>query len=153
MSSQPRCVCGETAVHRLHRMTKWGDWRCPTCLERTIYSMEDRIDDLDRQLDRALPSTSGGRSERSMSKRILATFAPQTWVNDGAVDGDDGAVEFDCTDQIVRMGREAALQVRDNRDKSDALVPPEILAKHSGPFRVEVESAIQAYFAEGESPP
>ena len=83
-----------------------------------------------------------------MAKRIMARFVPQAWIRDSAVDI-DGTVEFDCTQRIIEMGREAALQIRDNRDESDALVPPEILAKHSGPFRVEVESAIREFFAEG----
>jgi len=87
-----------------------------------------------------------------MGKRILAKFVPQVWINDYAVDVDDGAVEFDCTEQILRMGREAALQIRDDQYESDDLVPSEILDKHSEPFRVEVQAAIQAYFAEGESP-
>ena len=86
-----------------------------------------------------------------MTRRIQARFVPQAWIRDSAVDI-DGTVEFDCTQRIIEMGREAAFQVRDNRDESDALVPPGILAKHSGPFRVEVQAAIQAYFAEGESP-
>ena len=86
-----------------------------------------------------------------MSKRILAKFVPQAWINDYAVDTDD-AVEFDCTEHIIRMGKEAAMQIRDDQYESDDLVPSEILDRHSGPFRVEVQAAIQAYFAEGESP-
>ena len=86
-----------------------------------------------------------------MTKRIVAKFVPQAWINDYAVDVDDGVVEFDCTDQIVQMGKEAAMQIRDDQYESDDLVPSEILAKHSGPFRVEVQAAVQAYFAEGES--
>jgi len=82
----------------------------------------------------------------------MAKFVPQAWINDYAVDVDDGAVEFDCTDQIVQMGKEAALQIRDDQYESDDLIPSEILDRHSGPFRVEVQAAIQAYFAEGESP-
>lgn len=76
---------------------------------------------------------------------------PQAWINDYAVDVDDGTVEFDCTDQIVQMGKEAALQIRDDRYESDDLVPSEILDRHNGPLRVEVESAIQVYFVEKES--
>jgi len=87
-----------------------------------------------------------------MTKRIVAKFVPQAWINDYAVDVDDGAVEFDCTEQILRMGREAAMQIRDDQYESDDLVPAEILDRHSGPFRVEVESAIREYFAEEEGP-
>ena len=86
-----------------------------------------------------------------MTRRIQARFVPQAWIRDSAVDI-DGTVQFDCTPRIIEMGREAALQIRDNRDESDALVPPETLATHSGPFRVEVQAAIQAYFAEEEGP-
>ena len=87
-----------------------------------------------------------------MGKRIVAKVVPQAWINDYAVDIDDGAVEFDCTEQIVQMSEEAALQIRDDQYESDDLVPSEILDKHSGPFRVEVQSAIRDYFAGGESP-
>ena len=87
-----------------------------------------------------------------MAKRILAKFVPQAWINDYAIDVDDGAVVFDCTEQIVEMGKEAAMQIRDDQYESDDLVPSEILDRHSGPFRVEVQAAIQAYFAEGENP-
>jgi len=87
-----------------------------------------------------------------MAKRILAKFVPQAWINDYAVDVDDGVVVFDCTEQIVEMGKEAAMQIRDDQYESDDLIPSEIRDRHSGPFRVEVQAAIQAYFAEGESP-
>jgi len=86
-----------------------------------------------------------------MGKRILAKFVPQAWIRDYAVDI-DGTVEFDCTQRIIEMGREAAMQIRDDQYESDDLVPSEIRDRHSGPFRVEVESAIREFFAEGESP-
>ena len=86
-----------------------------------------------------------------MTRRIQARFVPQAWIRAYAVDI-DGTVEFDCTDQIVQMGKEAALQIRDDQYESEDLVPSEIRDRHSGPFRVEVQAAIQAYFAEGESP-
>ena len=76
----------------------------------------------------------------------------QAWINDYAVDVDDGVVEFDCTEQVLQMGREAALKIRDDKNESDDLVPSEILDRHNGPFRVEVESAIRKFFAEEEGP-
>lgn len=81
-----------------------------------------------------------------MAKRVMAKFVPQAWINDYAIDVDDGVVEFDCTEQIVQMGKAAAMQIQDDRYESDGLIPSEILAKHSGPFRVEVKLAIRNYF-------
>lgn len=81
-------------------------------------------------------------------KRVVGRFIPQAWINDYAVDLDDGRAEFDCTERILEMGRENALVVRDNRDTSDELVPQRILRRHNGPYRVEVEDAIRDFFGE-----
>lgn len=83
-------------------------------------------------------------------ERIIGKFIPQAWVNGHAVDLDEGRAEFDCTDEVLAMGREKALAVQDNRDSSDDLIPERILKTHNGPFRVEVAEAIQEYFGEIE---
>mgnify|MGYP001597314909 CR=1 FL=1 len=55
-------------------------------------------------------------------KRIIAEFVPQAWVNDYAVTVDpEGETEFDVTDRIVAMGREAALKIKDDDYPSDHL--------------------------------
>ncbi len=152
MPEQPRCFCGETAASRLHHMSRGGEWCCVSCLERMVYTLEEQVGDLNRQLDRALPPKSSVRAADPSSKRVLARFVAQAWLGGYAVDVDDGVVEFDCTEKILQMGKKAALQIRDDQYESDDLVPAEILSGHSGPFRVEVASAIRRFFAEKAGP-
>ena len=85
---------------------------------------------------------------RSAGERIIATFIPQARINDYAVEI-DGRIGFDVTDQILKMGKDRALLLRDNRYETDSLVPPEILERHNGPFEVRVEDAIREYFENG----
>lgn len=83
--------------------------------------------------------------------RIMARFVPQAWQNNYAIDVDpEGETEFDVTDVIVAMGREKALQVKDNSDSSDDLASwegaPEWIRNWRGPYYVLVESEIAAFF-------
>jgi hypothetical protein len=79
-------------------------------------------------------------------KKIIARFQPQAWINDYGVDI-DGAVDFDVTETILAMTKEKALTLRDGQYETDALaLDAGLLANISGPFRVEVELAIQNYF-------
>jgi hypothetical protein len=83
------------------------------------------------------------------SKRITAKFYPQAWINDYACDVDPGPVEFDVTEEVVKMGREAALQIEDNDYDSDGLrefAPQEWVQDWGGPFRVKVQQSIREYF-------
>jgi hypothetical protein len=59
-----------------------------------------------------------------------------------------GPVEFDVTDAVLALGREAALAIEDDRRESDALreYAPGWAQNWPGPFRIEVESAIYVYF-------
>jgi hypothetical protein len=80
--------------------------------------------------------------------QVIGIFQPQAWIRDYAEDI-DGRETFDCTEKIVKMGREAALAIEDNRDESFDLIPRDILKRHENmPYRVEVEDAIEAYFDE-----
>lgn len=79
-------------------------------------------------------------------KRCLASFRPQAWVKDQAVDV-DGARHFDITELVLKLGRDEALAIRDNRDESDALAAEAgLLVSHGGPYRVECEEAIREFF-------
>ncbi len=80
--------------------------------------------------------------------KIIAVFHPEAWVNDYAVDSED-AFNIDVTERVLAMGKDAALKVQDNSDETDALVQG--LHKHRGPFGIEVEDAIQAYYASKEA--
>lgn len=85
-------------------------------------------------------------------KRILAVFIPEAWIGDNAVEI-DGRVEFDVTDKILAMSEEERAELHDDDYPSDDLVPDEIRDAHSGPFRVEVEQAINDYFSSEDERP
>lgn len=86
-------------------------------------------------------------------KRIIAKFIPEAWVNDWAVRVDPrGPDTFDVTDQIIAMGKEKALALRDDQYETDDLcyVPgaPQWIKDWEGPFYVAVAEAIAEYFEE-----
>ncbi len=82
-----------------------------------------------------------------VAKCIMARFVPEAWINNYSVEI-DGAVEFDVTEAILAMPPSQRDALRDNTNESDNLVPDRILTLHSGPFRVEIEQAIEDYFAD-----
>jgi hypothetical protein len=84
-------------------------------------------------------------------QRIIATFHPQVWVNNYAVDVDpEGECDFDVTEHFVSLGEKAARAVRDYDDSSDALAAlpqaPEWVRNWTGPFFVTVEESSRDYF-------
>ena len=84
-------------------------------------------------------------------KKVTATFHPQAWDGNYAVDvKPEGNVKFDVTSDIERMGRVEAMSLADNSDDSDRLAKsdsaPEWIRNWSGPFYVEVQQSVQAYF-------
>lgn len=87
------------------------------------------------------------------TKRIMAEFVPQAWLNDHAIAVDPaGDTMFDVTDDILKLGRERALQLRDDQHETDhlrhAATAPQWVKDWSGPFVVNVEKAIESYFTE-----
>jgi len=81
--------------------------------------------------------------------RIVATFVPQAWVNDFAVTVDpEGPTQFDVSEAVLALGREAALKLRDDQYETDELREhgPHWVRNWPGPFKVEVEDSIRAYF-------
>ena len=87
-----------------------------------------------------VPPPAGG-------KRIMARFIPEAWI-DGYATEIDGAVEFDVTEQVLAMSEAERATLRDDSLASDNLVPDSILSNHNGPFRVELQQAIEDYFAD-----
>jgi hypothetical protein len=86
-------------------------------------------------------------------RRILATFHPQAWQNDYAIDVDpEGETDFDVTDEILAMGKEKAVALKDDQYETDALryakAAPKWVQDWNGPFYVEVAEAVEEYFAE-----
>jgi hypothetical protein len=92
---------------------------------------------------------SGGDLDVALaSPRIIAKFRPQKWINDYAVDIEDGAYEFDVTDALAAMTTEKLLAIGDHSDEADALWQNHIVSSeypHDGPFEVEVEESIRSF--------
>lgn len=83
--------------------------------------------------------------------RIMAEFVPQVWMGDIAMSVDPlGDTAFDCTDAVLALGIEAAKALRDDQTETDHLrhepTAPAWIRDWSGPFRVEVEESIAAFF-------
>lgn len=86
--------------------------------------------------------------------RILATFNPQVVVDGRCESADDerGRPEFDVTDEILALGKDAALALRDDTDATFALKgspsAPAWVREWEGPFYISVEDAIFDFFDE-----
>lgn len=79
-------------------------------------------------------------------KRIMATFVPQVWVKDNAVNLEGEEVDFDVTDTVAAMNEEERNALQDDQYNTDALLPDNLKDSHNGPFYVRVETAIQEYY-------
>jgi hypothetical protein len=87
-----------------------------------------------------------------MTKRIIAEFVPQAWVNNYAINVDpEGPTTWDVTDYILEnYSKERALALKDDDYPTDDLrnhaSAPEWVRDWSGPFYVQVADSIEAYF-------
>ena len=76
--------------------------------------------------------------------RYIATFTPQAWVNDYAIDVDpEGPTEWDCTEEIENMHEEPRNELlRTGHDIDDWLKgdpkAPEWIFHWQGPFEIHV---------------
>jgi hypothetical protein len=77
--------------------------------------------------------------------KITATFQPQAWINDYAVET-DGRTQFDCTKTVLRLSLAEIKKLRDDQYETDNLLPDSVMGSHSGPFYVSVENAIDEFF-------
>lgn len=81
--------------------------------------------------------------------QVLATFQPQAWINDNAVDV-DGKQDVDVTYEILRLAKADIADLhalKDARDNTDALVESKLAGiGHNGPFTVWVENALRKAF-------
>jgi hypothetical protein len=100
---------------------------------RTEMSERMRLDD-ETPLDQGISKQDG--------PRITATFVPQAWVGDHAVELDDGGFDVDVTAKILRMPLANLQTLGDDQYSTDDLVDH----NHDGPFLVEVESSLTEFF-------
>ena len=90
--------------------------------------------------------------------RVIAIFHPQAWLNDYAIDVDaEGDTAFDVTAEIEAMVRETALALKDDQYPSDDLrqakAAPDWVKNWGGPYWVETEESIAAYYAAKDAHP
>ncbi len=96
---------------------------------------------------RILVDASGARANNQQPRsaimadnpRLMAVFRPQAWVNDQAIDVNQ-PVEFDATEDILRLSAAAIRAFEYNSYESDYLVEDQPASQdHSGPFEVDVD--------------
>jgi hypothetical protein len=89
-----------------------------------------------------------------MPKRIIATFAPQAWVNDYAVSIDpEGPTRWDVTDFVTaNNSREVILEMEWSTSRFTELdrlqedpAAPEWIREWSGPFDLSISGAADYY--------
>jgi hypothetical protein len=72
-------------------------------------------------------------------KSLIATFRPQAWIDDYAVDI-DGKVDFDVTQALLELPLEKIRTFKEHNHDSDVLADDLQEQKdHSGPFEVDVD--------------
>ncbi|MCU9529329.1 hypothetical protein [Pseudomonas mosselii] len=90
-------------------------------------------------------------STTSEHQRISATFYPQVWVDDEAVEVGPGATTIDVTCEVLLLGRTKALRLKDNDNPSDelrlAVNSPQWVKDWPGPFRIVCSESIRDYFS------
>lgn len=72
--------------------------------------------------------------------RLNATFRPQIWVNDYAVDVEGGAVKFDATTAFLRLSLDEIKAYKEHNYSSDELSAGLTERhEHDGPFEVDAD--------------
>lgn len=138
-----RWVGEQHVLEDLGRIPTWADW----CRAIRPEAWMSRAKKLSVEL-----------APDSSDRRIVAEFVPQAWVNDYAIAIDpEGPTKFDVTAEVLAMGYDAAMKLRDDTDPSDELrhveLCPQWIKDWSGPFIIHVEQAIADYFADSTAPP
>jgi hypothetical protein len=81
--------------------------------------------------------------------RITGVFTKQNW---GGRKGNDpihaGEEEFDATDYVLNMPYDEVLEIRDNRESSDAIGTAHI--QWNGPYEVDIVDSICEFFGVGQ---
>mgnify|MGYP001610990383 FL=1 len=82
---------------------------------------------------------------KAKQKRIDGLLTKQVWQNDYAIDVSNEF--FDATEAVLRLRLDEIQDLTDHSYDSDGLASASgVMADHSGPFEVEVESSIRAFF-------
>lgn len=82
----------------------------------------------------------------SIDKRLFATFRPQAWVNDHALDI-DGTIRIDVTDKVLELSADEIRALPDSPDNDFLAEGTAELNAHSGPYEVDVDAAdLRSFF-------
>jgi ABC-type metal ion transport system substrate-binding protein len=118
-------------------------------LESAAQALETAIEELTdiKNALHAAPSYNEGPE----GVRVCATFVPEAWQNNNAVEVDpEGETEIDITAEVLAMGKEKALQLKDKSLDVDAFqhaaMVPKWIKNWHGPFSIHVEDSIAEYF-------
>jgi hypothetical protein len=85
------------------------------------------------------PGQENKMSEQKQYPRLMATFRPQAWINDQAVDT-DGRVPFDATGALLALPLERIRSFQEyNHDSDDLAAGLPAREDHSGPFEVDTD--------------
>jgi hypothetical protein len=83
---------------------------------------------------------------------IMATLVLEAWVNDHAVEIDEGRVKFDVTEALLNRGPDYMENLRDDDYPTDDLADDVSERKeHKGPFRVEIKEAAMEFLYADEN--
>lgn len=92
-------------------------------------------------------SMGSHRAQRRDERRILAKWVPQGWQNQVAV-AIDGTREFDVTRKVLGLKLHDLMLLKDGSRTAATLAWGETFyEQHDGPFRIECEKAVCAYFS------
>jgi len=134
-------------ISRLGGIMMWEDDTAFGRVDATLFLPADLAHDVDdiRDWHEAIAILMGADHET-----VTATFGPQVWVKDDALDTDpEGETDIDVTVEVLLMGSKAAREVEDYRDSSDefqsAVLAPDWIRDWKGPFYVEVADGIADY--------
>lgn len=92
-------------------------------------------------LIRPLPTAAPrGISDKRIRARLVRDAA--------SGDADPTVVDFDVTEAVLAMPPEQRVRLIDDSAETLHLVPSDVRRRHEGPFHVEIEQALAAYFDE-----
>lgn len=85
------------------------------------------------------PAMTAPIAATSIDKRLFATFRPQAWINDQAVDI-DGASRIDVTNKVLELSADEIRALPDSPDNDFLAEGTAELDAHGGPYEVDVDA-------------
>lgn len=96
------------------------------------------------------PVAVNARHSARNHMKITARFNPQVVIDGRYESAPNERAEFDVTDEVLALGREKALMLRDDHPETDAFKDsrnaPQWVKDWEGPFYISMDESIAAYF-------